>query len=251
MTKPARYKPLCGGKTRNPETVNEFCTRPAGWGTDHVGQGRCKLHGGAAVIKSGRYSKIIRTRVAELIKEQEDNPDPLNILPELALARALLIDFVERYDDWRDAILAWHASWNTYRRPIPQELGEAFGAAIDEYENLLRENVGEPSEKQLADLASARKLIKYMRGEELPVRPREVLDVSAAIAHANTISQIVKREQDARADNAISRKDLVRVQTEMGKAVFKRLTDALEGEEDKALTILKAIRTDWMEIRVQ
>lgn len=34
----------CGAKKRQGEGT---CTRPAGWGTDHVGSGRCKLHGGS------------------------------------------------------------------------------------------------------------------------------------------------------------------------------------------------------------
>lgn len=34
---------LCGAKRRH----GGACTRPSGWGTDHVGAGRCKLHGGA------------------------------------------------------------------------------------------------------------------------------------------------------------------------------------------------------------
>jgi len=33
----------CGAKTRD----GTPCELPAGWGTDHVGWGRCKLHGGA------------------------------------------------------------------------------------------------------------------------------------------------------------------------------------------------------------
>lgn len=33
----------CEAKTRS----GGKCKRPAGWGTDHVGAGRCKLHGGA------------------------------------------------------------------------------------------------------------------------------------------------------------------------------------------------------------
>ena len=33
----------CGAKTR----AGTPCAQPAGWGTDHVGWGRCKLHGGA------------------------------------------------------------------------------------------------------------------------------------------------------------------------------------------------------------
>lgn len=33
----------CGAKTRN----GGQCTQAAGWGTDHVGYGKCKLHGGS------------------------------------------------------------------------------------------------------------------------------------------------------------------------------------------------------------
>lgn len=36
---------MCGGKRRG-EGTGMLCTRPAGWGTDHPGSGRCKLHGG-------------------------------------------------------------------------------------------------------------------------------------------------------------------------------------------------------------
>lgn len=34
----------CGAKRRQSDGT---CTRPAGWGTSHVGQGPCKLHGGS------------------------------------------------------------------------------------------------------------------------------------------------------------------------------------------------------------
>ncbi|MGX6605647.1 hypothetical protein ACWKSP_26465 [Micromonosporaceae bacterium Da 78-11] len=37
----------CGGKRRGADSEGKFCTRPAGWGTDHAGTGRCKLHGGS------------------------------------------------------------------------------------------------------------------------------------------------------------------------------------------------------------
>lgn len=59
--KGGRDKALCLAKKRrkrgdggkhgnNPvhdDAGNELCTRPAGWGTNHPGTGRCKLHGGA------------------------------------------------------------------------------------------------------------------------------------------------------------------------------------------------------------
>lgn len=44
-----------------------MCHRPAGWGTDHLGTGPCKLHGGCATrygadnpnFKHGRYSRYL------------------------------------------------------------------------------------------------------------------------------------------------------------------------------------------------
>jgi hypothetical protein len=38
-------KRYCGGKLKKRDGT---CTRPPGWGTDHAGSGRCKLHGGCA-----------------------------------------------------------------------------------------------------------------------------------------------------------------------------------------------------------
>lgn len=57
--------PFCGAKTR----AGTPCKRPAGWGTDHVGTGRCKLHGGKSTgpknqrgnknaLKTGEYESI-------------------------------------------------------------------------------------------------------------------------------------------------------------------------------------------------
>jgi len=39
-----REKRLCGAKKRQGDGN---CSRPAGWGTQHVGWGKCKLHGGS------------------------------------------------------------------------------------------------------------------------------------------------------------------------------------------------------------
>lgn len=43
-------KPICGGVTRQQAKYTPAgapCERPAGWGTEHPGIGRCKFHGGA------------------------------------------------------------------------------------------------------------------------------------------------------------------------------------------------------------
>jgi hypothetical protein len=44
MTPTATMTRYCGGKTR----AGGLCRREAGWGTNHVGAGKCKLHGGSA-----------------------------------------------------------------------------------------------------------------------------------------------------------------------------------------------------------
>lgn len=56
---------ICGAKTRK----GTPCLRPAGWGTNHPGTGRCKLHGGCSTgpkdqrgnknaVKTGEYETI-------------------------------------------------------------------------------------------------------------------------------------------------------------------------------------------------
>ena len=101
--------PICGAERRQERGV---CTRPSGWGTTHPGQGRCKLHGGATPIKSGRYSVVTRERIRELIEKLEDDPNPLDMTPELVMCRALFVDYVERYDEFTEALVAWHASYD-------------------------------------------------------------------------------------------------------------------------------------------
>jgi hypothetical protein len=76
----------CGAKTRQ-ETSAPYCGKPAGWGTDHIGIGHCKLHGGntkgqkiqAAGIKAGRDLQAV---LAEL--DVEPVEDPLTALSQLA-----------------------------------------------------------------------------------------------------------------------------------------------------------------------
>jgi hypothetical protein len=58
----------------------------------------------------GRYSRLKRQTLDEQIAEHKAHPEPLNLYDELAFLRALLEDFVNRYDTWYDALLAWHES---------------------------------------------------------------------------------------------------------------------------------------------
>ena len=85
----------CGAKTR----AGTPCKQKAGWGTDHVGQGRCKLHGGNAGRPPihGRYS-IRKKQLAEKHERFLDDPRPYDLTEELALTRALMENYLDRFD---------------------------------------------------------------------------------------------------------------------------------------------------------
>ncbi|MBI3425036.1 MAG: hypothetical protein HY011_19035 [Acidobacteria bacterium] len=107
----------CGAKTKS---GGRTCAQPAGWRTDHPGEGKCYLHGGATPIKHGRYSAIQRASLRDRIAKFADDPEPLNLEPEVALLRAFLEDLIERWDAIYGpdgALLAWHESFSAKETP--------------------------------------------------------------------------------------------------------------------------------------
>lgn len=121
MTVPKTRKvydgPLCGDFGGRKRGTDDPCTQAAGWGTDHAGTGRCKLHGGANTgrpVEAGKYSRygIIKSGEAKRYRQHfEADPDPLNLLPDVLELRVRIADFCDRYDDLTEALLAWHGSY--------------------------------------------------------------------------------------------------------------------------------------------
>jgi hypothetical protein len=136
QAKPKSAEPhaTCGARLKGKEGS---CSKSAGWRTDHPGQGKCYLHGGATPIKHGRYSGIIRPDFRERIEKFEKDPDPLNLAPEVALLRAFVEDFVDRWEEIYGpdgALLAWHESFHTGEgAPKPRQLPDfsALTALVD------------------------------------------------------------------------------------------------------------------------
>ena len=87
----------CGAANRRGGT----CGQAAGWGTDHPGTGRCKLHGGRAGRPPlhGRYSLAHRASLAEKAQRFRTDPAPGDLSEELVLMRALLQDYLERFGE--------------------------------------------------------------------------------------------------------------------------------------------------------
>jgi hypothetical protein len=86
--------------TCNAETREDgLCELPAGWGTDHSGQGRCKLHGGASPVKHGLYSKYSNHRLSEKIEKLKDADDLLDLRNTVALQQSLILDLMDDTDE--------------------------------------------------------------------------------------------------------------------------------------------------------
>lgn len=215
------------------------CRHAAGFRTDHPGQGRCYLHGGRNPTKHGRYSQLKHPTIRELIDKHSADPDPLNILPELAALRALFENYIDRYELTTNALLAWHASFGLTQRPLPEPLVMAFANIVDDMEESYRAGGPEMTDRQVSDLASARKFLAMLRGagsnEE---RPRMVLDIADAHRILAEIGKMVERIEKIRSVQSISRTVLEAIMQAMWRSVDARITD-----ED----VKRQIAADWQE----
>ena len=101
-----------------PESPEGYCKRPAGWGTDHAGEGRCKLHGGCA----GRppehgLRSALRDDLREFVETAANQDNPGDLTGELAVLRGLLFRWLEDTAELdKDAIEAAHKLLSEIRR---------------------------------------------------------------------------------------------------------------------------------------
>lgn len=103
--------PYAGCKiySSNGELIGELdsrCSHPAGFGTDHVGTGRCKYHGGMAGRKPthGRQSKVLRGDIKSKVDKylEEGVPQLLDLSRELITQRMLLEKMLEYFEGLGD-----------------------------------------------------------------------------------------------------------------------------------------------------
>lgn len=83
----------CGAKAKG---TGRPCRLPAGWGTDHPGAGRCKLHGGASLRKHGRRcSPEVRRAITEA---HEKAARAMNMEDDVVMVRALRLAVLNKID---------------------------------------------------------------------------------------------------------------------------------------------------------
>ena len=124
--------PFCGALRRksvelDPSGRRKRCMNPAGFKTDHPGVGRCKFHGGNAPVKHGWYSRITHTRIMNIMDEIAlVEMNAMDLIPEANLLRAMIVDFVNRYEEWEEMLTAWYKDPENKARPRrPMDLSDA------------------------------------------------------------------------------------------------------------------------------
>jgi len=101
--------PRCGAQLR--KRPGRYCQQRAGYKTPHLGDGRCYLHGGLTPIKTGRYSTITHSRLSHLIEKMDQSGESvLDLEPEAKLMRAMVVDYINRYDNFVDELHKWAAA---------------------------------------------------------------------------------------------------------------------------------------------
>lgn len=125
------------------------CRRPAGWGTDHVGVGRCKLHGGAGSRPRDMDERVARRAVATYGLPVEVDPHDA-LIEEIARTNGHVLWLGDIIADLERGTLIWGIAqektggedWGTTHKAAPnvwlelyhrerQHLARVSKAAID------------------------------------------------------------------------------------------------------------------------
>lgn len=223
--------PTCGAKTRS----GRPCKNVAGYKTDHVGEGRCHLHGGAKPIKHGRYSTITRPRIKELLEQFENDPTPLDLLPEVKLLRALVTDFIERWDHYAELTHTWNALYDSAYLEAVSDWREEMIRLLEDggYENVTLDEL--PKVPDPADYA--------------PPKPRQVLDLTAAAGLVDKVGAMVDRIERHKREGSITLETLDRVLEQLGMEVVHALTEEVKDGPTRT-AVLANIERRWGSIRL-
>jgi hypothetical protein len=168
-------KPTCGAKTRQDGSA-EYCGLPAGWGSDHPGAGRCKLHGGKTVTQRVQADKIrAEQEVRAVLAELDVTPveDPLTALMQLA-----------------GQVLAWQSATSALVNRLGAEIryegvagGEQLRAEVQLYERAM-----DRAEKVLSSIARLNIEDRLAQISEAQAE-RVIAAIDAALATAGVTGQ--------------------------------------------------------------
>ncbi|MVN88783.1 hypothetical protein GO986_18755 [Deinococcus sp. HMF7620] len=222
----------CGAQLRG--KPGQYCKNPAGKGTTHLGEGKCRIHGGATPIKHGRYSSIQRPRLQELMAEFAKDADPLDTMPELLILRALVTDYIERYDALTDAITAWHLSHTSGYDEAVKLWREQLAAYLDEVNSGYHEPVMGPPRPPIP--------------EAFENKPRQAPDILSVGKFIRDITGIVEQLQKRDSDQRITLVDLNRILEQLGVETVHAVKEVIPDDTDLSICTPAELRAQLVEV---
>lgn len=212
--KPRQPQATCGAEGKRGAGP---CRHPAGFRTDHPGEGRCYLHGGRSPSPTGRYSQIKRPRFQELLREFADDPDPLNLLHEVLLLRTLLTDFIDRWDRQDEMLTRWNLSFE-----------KAFQSAWAEWWREARANILEMQDDLTLEEEAA-KMPDPM--EFLPSKPLRMADITEAAGLIDKVGGMVDRIHKHSKGKTFDMATIDRLWTAMSAHLTQAMLEVIEDHD--------------------
>jgi hypothetical protein len=126
---PRRDKPLCGGRRR--DGSGDTCRRPAGWGTDHVGIGACKLHGGATPNAGKAAQREQARRDVERFGGSLEVDPATALLQEVHRSAATVEYLRQRVNELDQDEIVWGVVEETDRPIVYGKDGDPVGGGLE------------------------------------------------------------------------------------------------------------------------
>ena len=224
--KPRAPEATCDAQTRQ---TGEPCRHPAGFRTDHPGTGRCWLHGGKSLIRTGRYATVERPHIQALLEQFAADPDPLNLTPEVLLTRALLMDYINRWHEQDAMLTRWHLSFEKAFQGDWQDWWRDMRADAMEREDDL-------SDELLAQMPDP---MSY-----LPSKPLRMADITEVKGLLMLVGALVDKVRKGATQHTFSM-DMINV---LWKIMAGHLTDAALEEvkdDDVRNAFLSSVEQRW------
>ncbi len=224
---------VCGAQL--PGRPGVFCRQKAGARTDHVGEGRCWLHGGLTPARSGgRYSSITsRPRIAELLAKFEGDPNPLDLAPEAILLRAMVLDFIERYDEMHAGLMRWQMSFD-----------KAFASDYSKWLRDMRRHIeggGLPDDEGAPTIPDP---LSYV-----PKRPVTIIDITGVSSLVAQIGALVDRINKMKEDKTFSMATIGALYETMAADLVTVAQEHID-DDSRREALLDAVERRWRGIQL-
>ena len=167
-------------RERNDLPPDSRCSREAGWGTWHLGEGACRTHGGSVKragngMVTGKGATTTRSHLKQRIDEYIESGDRENMLDltfELASLRVLLKDLIDNFPE-PDA--------DTYTSQVNRTITmiQATGSLVDKMSRIESRNSITVAQVMYLRVAVADILAKYIT--DIPMRERAMKELMSRV----------------------------------------------------------------------